>query len=350
MIEFATEYGMFLAKTVTFVLAALFVIGGIATAAGRTRQQRDDEGYVRVRHYNRYLENMRDGVRQAVLPDSQRKKEEKRQRKERKQQAKREKKADAMAKPPTRLYVLNFEGDIRASAVDQLRREISSVLQVAGEEDEVVIRLESPGGLVHGYGLAASQLDRIRKQGLKLTVCVDKVAASGGYMMACIGDRIVAAPFAIVGSIGVVAQVPNVHRLLKKNDVDMEMHTAGEYKRTLTVLGENTDEGREKFKEELEDTHALFKEFIRDHRRNLDVSKVATGEHWFGTRAKDLGLVDDLMTSDEYLSDRAREAEVYEITWEHKRKLAEKLGLNLEGSIDRVLDRWLTRANGPKWQ
>ena len=108
------------------------------------------------------------------------------------------------------------------------------------------------------YGLAASQMQRIRDKKLKLTVCVDKVAASGGYMMAVVADKIIAAPFAVLGSIGVLAQVPNFHRLLKKHDVDFEMLTAGKYKRTLTMFGENTDKGREKFQEDIEDTHVLF--------------------------------------------------------------------------------------------
>lgn len=349
MIEFFTEYGMFLAKAVTLVLAALFIIGGIASATSRGRGPHD-EGEIRIRHFNRELEALRDGVRHEVTPQPQRKKEQKKKKKEEKARAKQEKKAAAMTKPRNNIFVLDFDGDIRASAVDNLRREISAVLEAATQEDEVVIRLESPGGLVHGYGLAASQLQRIRKQGLRLTVCVDKVAASGGYMMACIGERIIAAPFAVVGSIGVVAQIPNVHRLLKRHDVDVELMTAGEYKRTLTVFGENTDKGREKFQEELEDTHALFKEFVRENRRNMDIHRIATGEHWFGTRAKELGLVDDLMTSDEYLIERTREADVYELRWEQKRKLAERLGLSMETALQKVVDKLLSRANGPHWQ
>jgi serine protease SohB len=349
VIEFLTEYGMFLAKVVTFVLAALFIIGGIASAAGRNRGQHD-EGEIRLRHFNKHLEALRNGIRNELLRDGERKKEEKKRRKEEKQQAKAEKKASAISRPRQRVFVLDFDGDIRASDVDNLRREISAILEVARQEDEVVLRLESPGGVVHGYGLAASQLERIRKHGMKLTVCVDKVAASGGYMMACIGERIIAAPFAILGSIGVVAQIPNIHRLLKKHDVDVELMTAGEYKRTLTVLGENTEQGREKFQEDLEDTHTLFKDFVRDHRRGIDISRVATGEHWFGTRARALGLVDELMTSDEYLIERARQTDVYEISWEQKRKLTEKLGLSLEGGLSRAFDRVLTRLNGPWWQ
>ncbi len=233
---------------------------------------------------------------------------------------------------------------MRASAVDNLRKEISAVLQVAEGNDEIVVRLESPGGMVHSYGLAASQLRRITSQGVHLTVCVDQVAASGGYMMACIAEKIMAAPFAVVGSIGVVAQIPNFHRLLKKNDIDIELLTAGEYKRTLTMFGQNTDSDRAKFQEELEDTHTLFKEFVRENRRGLDISKVATGEHWYGLRAMDLGLIDELMTSDEYLLRRSKDAEVFEVSWQIRRTLAERLGLATEGAMVRVLENWFHRG------
>lgn len=351
MIDFLSQYGMFLAETVTLVVAALLIIAAIANAAASRSRGAQDEGEIRVRNLNRYLEGIRDGVQQELLPPGARKREEKKRRKEEKQRRKQEKKG-----PPSEerrrpvVYVLDFEGDLRASAVDNLRREITAVLQVADKQDEVLVRLESPGGMVHGYGLAASQLDRIRGRGIRLTVCVDKVAASGGYMMACIADRIIAAPFAILGSIGVVAQIPNVHRLLKKHDIDVELMTAGEYKRTLTVFGENTVKGKEKFQQELEDTHTLFKTFVREHRRGLDIDKVATGEHWFGTRAREYGLVDEIMTSDEYLTNRTGDADVYEISWHARRKLTERLGLSFEGAVQRLLDRWVFRSNRQWWQ
>ena len=215
-----------------------------------------------------------------------------------------------------RVFVLDFNGDIEASAVENLREEVSAVLSVAGADDEVIVRLESAGGVVHGYGLAASQLKRIRERGVKLTVAVDKVAASGGYMMACIADQIIAAPFAVLGSIGVVAQIPNFNRLLKSQNIDVEMHTAGEYKRTLTMLGENTEAGREKFLEELEDVHELFKTFVAENRSKVDIAAVGTGEAWYGQRALERQLVDLLMTSDEYVIKKLKENAVYEVKYE----------------------------------
>ncbi len=343
VLDFFVEYGMFVAKIATVTIALLFVISGIATMAARNRHQSDD-GYLRVRHVNEEIENLRDGLRHEILTEAESKAEIKRKRKDEKLKRKAEKKMPPAENKRGRVFVLDFDGDVRASAVDNLRKEISAVLQVAEANDEIVVRLESPGGMVHSYGLAASQLRRITSQGVHLTVCVDQVAASGGYMMACIAEKILAAPFAVVGSIGVVAQIPNFHRLLKKNDIDIELLTAGEYKRTLTMFGQNTDSDRAKFQEELEDTHTLFKDFVRDNRRGLDISKVATGEHWYGLRAMALGLIDELMTSDEYLLRRSKDAEVFEVSWQVRRTLAERLGLATEGAMVRVLENWFHRG------
>ena len=343
MLDFFVEYGMFVAKIATVTIALLFVISGIATMAARNRHQSED-GYLRVRHVNQEIENLRDGLRHEILTEAESKAEIKRKRKDEKLKRKAEKKMPPAENKRARVFVLDFDGDVRASAVDNLRKEISAVLQVAEANDEIVVRLESPGGMVHSYGLAASQLRRITSQGVHLTVCVDQVAASGGYMMACIAEKILAAPFAVVGSIGVVAQIPNFHRLLKKNDIDVELLTAGEYKRTLTMFGQNTDSDRAKFQEELEDTHTLFKDFVRENRRGLDIAKVATGEHWYGLRAMDLGLIDELMTSDEYLLRRSKDAEVFEVSWQIRRTLAERLGLATEGAMVRVLENWFHRG------
>ena len=351
MIELATEYGLFLIKVATIVVAILFIVGGIVSAAARAKQaQSDDEGYLKIRFLNDELDRLKQGLTDAVTPDHLRKALHKEEKQRAKLEAKQKKKAGTNAVNKQRLFVLDFDGDIQAHGVEHLRREINAIIQVAKAEDEVVIRLESPGGLVHSYGLAASQLRRFRTQGIKLTVVVDKVAASGGYMMACIGDRIVSAPFAIIGSIGVVAQIPNVHRLLKKNDVDVELMTAGEYKRTLTVIGENTDKARQKFQQELDETHGLFKTFVRENRRSLDIDKVATGEHWFGTQAKELGLVDDIMTSDEYLQLRKDSHDIYSVQWEMKQRLAERLGFSVEGALTRVMEKGWQKLSQRPWQ
>ncbi|HSP86202.1 MAG TPA: protease SohB [Psychrobacter sp.] len=239
------------------------------------------------------------------------------------------------------VFVLDFDGDIKATAVKHLREEISTLISTANKGDEVVVRLESGGGVVHGYGLAAAQLARLKDAGLKLTVCVDKVAASGGYMMACVADNIVAAPFAIIGSIGVVSQLPNFHKWLKNHDVDYEMFTAGDYKRTVTVFGENDDEDRVKYQEELEQTHELFKHFVNRYRGMLDVDKVATGEHWYGEDALHLNLVDKLQTSDSYLLERMENNEVYALHSRQKPTLAEKLGLSqaAEATLSMAIDK-----------
>lgn len=224
------------------------------------------------------------------------------------------------------IFVLDFEGDLKATCVKNLREEISILISTAKKGDEVVIRLESAGGLVHGYGLAAAQLIRLKEAGLELTVCVDKVAASGGYMMACVADKILSAPFAVVGSIGVVSQLPNFYKWLKNHDIDYELFTAGEYKRTVTMFGENDDQDREKYQQELEQTHKLFKHFVSTYRPTLDLEKVATGEHWYGEDALHLNLVDDLKTSDAYLLEQMKDYDVYALSSRQKPTLAEKLG------------------------
>jgi len=335
--EFLADYGLFVLKAATIVVAVLFVFGGISALAQRNKRQAA-HGEIMVEKINDDFEDMTLRLREAVLPEEVFKKEEKARRKQEKAKDK-----SVSDEPPRRVFVLDFDGDIRASAVAELRQEITAVLGIATGKDEVVVRLESGGGLVTSYGLAASQLERIRRAKVPLTVCVDEIAASGGYMMACVADRILAAPFAVLGSIGVVAQIPNFNRLLRKHEVDIELHTAGEYKRTLTVFGENTDKAREKFREELEDTHALFKEFVLQWRPSVDTARVATGEHWFALRARDLHLVDDIMTSDEYLVNAAREADVFRVYWQHRRSLAEKMGFAAEGMLERIALRWWGR-------
>ncbi|GEA66062.1 protease SohB [Acinetobacter pittii] len=255
------------------------------------------------------------------------------------------KEAKIRRKNNQKIFVLDFKGDIQASAVENLREEITLILATAkAGRDRIVVRLESPGGMVHGYGLAAAQLVRLRDAGFHLTICVDKVAASGGYMMACIANEIIAAPFAIVGSIGVVAQVPNFNRLLKEHNVDFELYTAGQYKRTVTMFGENTPEGKAKFEEELQQTHVLFKHFVEKYRPQLNVDKVATGEHWYGEDALDLNLVDKLQTSDEYLLALLPQHDVYVINTRKKATLGEKLGLQAAQMADSLIPTVMSKV------
>ncbi|MCB1919973.1 MAG: protease SohB [Candidatus Competibacteraceae bacterium] len=308
--EFFSEYGLFLAKAITIVVAVLVTAGGIVALIARSSGHSEAQGRLDIRHLNENYDGMALALKSAILP----KKAFKQFQKERKAHEKQREKTERR-----HVFVLNFHGDIRAAAVTSLREEVTAVLTAAQPEDEVLVRLESAGGLVHGYGLAAAQLLRIRDRRLKLTVAVDKVAASGGYMMACVADRIIAAPFAILGSIGVIAQLPNFNRLLKKHDVDFEQFMAGEHKRTVTLFGENTDKGRQKFQEEIEDIHSLFKDFVKNHRPQVDLERVATGEHWFGARALDCRLVDELRTSDDYLLDTSTGADLYEIIYTGKK-------------------------------
>jgi serine protease SohB len=341
MDAFLQNYLIFLAKSATVVLAvgvvATIVINAVRQLNSARRPERLD-----VRRLNERLEQLADTVRESVLPDAALKQLHRQRRKQTKARHK-----GGERRP--HIYVLNFDGDLHAHAVEGLREEISAVLQVAEAGDEVLLRLESEGGLVHAYGLAASQLARLRERSVPLTVAVDKVAASGGYLMACVANRILAAPFAVVGSIGVVGQLPNFNRLLQRMNVDYELHTAGEFKRTLTLFGENTEAAREKFREELEETHRLFKHFVATHRPQLDLDGVATGEHWFGSRALELGLIDALQTSDDYLLEHAPKAELVELRFRRRPRLSERLSHGV-ATLGRGMRRSLQDGVGSRWR
>ena len=376
--EFLIEYGVFLAKAITIVVAIILVIGALANLGNKNKKQA--EGHIEITNMSEDYKEIKDGMLEELLSEEEYKTLQKEKKKQEKQEAKEEKKrlkeekkqskksqekpqteiaqdeaTDSSEVPETdseavddesssdkeaddtkgRLFIINFDGDVEASAVENMREEITAIISAADKNDQVLVRLESPGGMVHSYGLAASQLSRIKQANLKLIVAVDEVAASGGYMMACVADEILAAPFAIVGSIGVVAELPNFHRLLKHNKVDYEQHTAGEYKRTLTMFSENSEAARTKFKQELEETHDLFKQFITDNRPSLDIDKVATGEHWYGTQAIDLGLIDKIQTSDDYIVNTAQDKDVFEITYQVKKPLAERLSFSVHSAIEK---------------
>ncbi|MEE4224260.1 protease SohB [Pseudomonas viridiflava] len=333
--EFVVDYASFLAKTVTLVVAIIVVLVGIASMRGKGR--RKTAGQLQVTRLNDFYKGLRERLEQSLLGKDRLKA----LRKEQAKALKKEKKDKIEEK--ARVYVLDFDGDIKASATESMRHEITALLTLATDKDEVVLRLESGGGMVHSYGLASSQLARIRQAGIPLTICIDKVAASGGYMMACIGNKIISAPFAILGSIGVVAQLPNVNRLLKKHDIDFEVLTAGEYKRTLTVFGENTEKGREKFQQDLDITHDLFKNFVASYRPQLSIDEVATGEVWLGMAALDKQLVDELKTSDEYLAERAKDADVFHLHYVQRKSLQERMGMAAAASADGLVAKWWGR-------
>ena len=330
--EYLFDYLSFLAKTATVVIALVVIIAAVAAASLR-RGHRTPIGHVEVTHVNERLRGMRMSLQQAIESPARFKKRAKEDNKQHKRELK-----STSDRP--RVFVVSFDGDIQASHVDRLRNEITAILTSVRDSDEVVVRVESAGGMVHAYGLAASQLSRVKDKGIRLVTAIDKVAASGGYLMAAVADRILAAPFALVGSIGVIAQIPNVHRLLKKHDVDVEVLTAGEYKRTLTVFGENTDKGRAKFVEELEDIHALFQEFVSNNRPQLDLADVATGEAWYGQRAIERKLIDELCTSDEYIMSACADKDVFEVTWVEMKKPIERLLGQFSEAASKLMDRF----------
>lgn len=345
--ELLSQYGLFLAKIATIVVA----IAVVATLIVNLTQRKRQRGELRVSNLSEQYKEMQEDMSVALLDGPQQKLWHKAQKKKHKQEAKT---AKANAKKGVKetgdkpkAWVLDFKGSMDAHEVNSLREEVTAVLAVIKPQDQVVLRLESPGGVVHGYGLAASQLQRLRDKKIPLTIAVDKVAASGGYMMACVGDKIVSAPFAIIGSIGVVAQIPNFNRFLKNKDIDIELHTAGQYKRTLTLLGENTEEGRQKFREDLNETHLLFKDFVHQMRPQLDIEQVATGEHWYGQQAQEKGLVDEIGTSDDLLLGLMDSHEVLNVRYLQRKKLMDRFTGSAAESADHLLMRWWQRGQKP---
>jgi len=346
-VEFLFEYGLFLAKAVTFVItvAALLIL-----VIALTSKQKNKKGEIELSDISEQLKETKKSIEEQLLTAPQLKQ---RQKKEKKEQKEKDKLAKKLAKEGddtdtlAQLYVVDFKGSIDAKEVSALREEVTAILSVATEKDEVFVRLESGGGMVHGYGLAASQLQRLKDSNIPLTISVDKVAASGGYMMSCIADNIIAAPFAILGSIGVVAQIPNFNKVLKKHDIEFEQLTAGEYKRTLTMFGENDELGREKFKQELQETHDLFKHFVSEHRPVVNIEEVATGEHWYGLQAIKLNLIDKISTSDDYLLSQLDKRHIVHIKYAKQKKLTEKFGqgasLALENSLLKLMQLNVTR-------
>jgi putative periplasmic protease len=338
------NYGIFLLELLT-----IFGVVAVIVMIILESKKHPENGTIVLTDFSEKYKEEKEALEAFFLSEEEIKQKEKAEKKEAKAKAKAEKKRikEGEEKPAeeqkSRLFVLDFNGDVHAHAVSALRREITAVLSIAKPEDEVLLKLESPGGVVHGYGLAASQLQRLRERNIPLTVAVDKVAASGGYMMACVANKIVSAPFAIIGSVGVVAEVPNIHRLLKKHDVDVDVMTAGEFKRTMTFMGENTEKGKQKFQQELEETHQLFKQFVRENRPQLDIEKIATGEHWFGKQALELNLIDEISTSDDLLVKAVENKEIIEIKYKEKKNLTKRIGLQMEESIGNVITKLVNK-------
>ena len=356
--EYLIEYGMFLAKAGTIVVAVIIVLSVIAVT-GQKNKKSGKKGSIKATRLNDHIEEMRDTLREKVLDKDylklvykKERKESKAERKEKKQQLKKgqAEEVDSEETRKKRFYVLNFKGNIGAEAISSLREEITAVLSIADPRDEVLVRLESPGGMVNAYGLASSQLLRIKNEKIPLTICVDKVAASGGYMMACLADKLVAAPFALIGSIGVIVQLPNFSKVLKKYDVDYEMISAGEFKRTLTTFGEITQKGRDKVQEDVETIHGIFKAWVKDHRPSVEIDKIATGEVWVGTQAKERYMVDEIRTSDECIIDACDNAEVYEVEYVFKKSIQDRLGRVLESTADKLFSKWFERSTDDIYQ
>ena len=332
MLEIFLEYGLFLLKVITILISVIVLISFIAAS----KKSSSSEG-LEIENLNDKYKGLSDSLNKAVMEKDEWKKKQKAQKATAKKNKKRK-----IRKP--KAYILDFIGDIKASAVPSLREEVTAILDIAKRNDQIVLRLDNHGGVVHEHGLAASQLARIRQKKIYLTVVVDKVAASGGYLMASVANKIYAAPFAILGSIGVIAQLPNFNRLLDNYGVDFEQITAGQYKRNVTMFGKNTDEDREKLKDQLEEIHELFKSSVNEYRPQLDLEKVATGEHWYGTKALELGLIDEIKTSDELLIEMSKKYDIFSVKLKIKKPLKKRLMSNIDSLLEKVDDiRWKKR-------
>jgi len=332
MIDLLVAYGFFLLKVITVLLVILIPILMISSSTKHRKET--DKGRIIVKNLSNKLEEIGVTLKSAEMDPKAYKSFLKERNKKKKKEIK--------GKSKEIVYVLDFKGDIQASAVGKLKQEVNAIIASQVKCKEVVIKVESGGGSAYAYGLCAAELKRLVDNKIKLTVCIDKIAASGGYLMSCVATKIVAAPWAIVGSIGVIAQLPNFHRLLKKLDIDIEMHTAGKFKRTLTTLGENTKQGREKFISELEDLHVVFKDFVKENRSKIQVAKVSTGEVWQGEKAKKLGLIDEIGTSDDYLLKLASKFKLLEIQYFEKKPFTARIGsaaeVIVEKGIYKILD------------
>jgi serine protease SohB len=335
--EILADYLVFLLKVFTIAVAItvplLLIIG---SSKGKTQSK----GKLAITNLSEKFEDMGNVVRSSNMNPKELKKFYKDITKNKK------KKTD---EKESSVFVLNFNGDIQASEVEKLKYEINAILLSESECKEVVVKVESGGGSAYAYGLCAAELKRLVDNDISLTVCIDKVAASGGYLMSCVATKIIAAPWAIVGSIGVIAQLPNFHRLLKKNLIDFEMHTAGEFKRTLTTLGENTEDGREKFKADLEDLHVIFKDFVKEQRPEVDTAIVATGEVWQGEEAVRVGLVDSLETSDNYLVNLSKDATLFEIEYIEKKNLSERFAFSMQLILEKSVIKFYDLINRDRY-
>jgi serine protease SohB len=303
-------------ETVFLILSIVVVLAVVAAAvllvlrimSANRADRRDSDSDLQIVDLGKQLTERANRVRRSLMP-----------KKERKEFAKRSKAEGSTENYDSTVFVIDFRPKLRAREVETLRKEVDVITQLVTPRDEVLVRIDSPGGTVTGYGHAASQLLRIHNRGVPLTICVDEIAASGGYMCAAVADKIIAAPFAFIGSIGVVAGIPNFVGLMNKLGVRYFELTAGENKRTLSPFSEPTPEKQAVEQQRLEAIHRAFKELIKKRRPNLDIDRVADGNYWLAVDAKELGLVDVIQTSDEYLLQQAKaNRQILKISCERK--------------------------------
>ncbi|KAL7534110.1 hypothetical protein ACHAWF_004724 [Thalassiosira exigua] len=200
------------------------------------------------------------------------------------------------------LFVTRFPGDVTASQLNELREEVTGILRASQPRDEALLILQSGGGTVTGYGLAAAQLQRFKANGMKLTV------------------------------IGVISEIPNAYDRLKKEGIEFQTVTAGKYKRTVTPTKKVTKEDLAKSTEDIQEIFDLFKSFVASQRPQLDIEDVATGDTWFGEDALEKGLCDELAAADDVLLEFADGGyDLYEVAYDPGSERAGRLLAGLPG-------------------
>ncbi|CAB3976441.1 protease SohB [Candidatus Azoamicus ciliaticola] len=321
MANILTDYTIFFLKIITIIILLLLTIITCLIII-----KNKDNKYIEIKNINKKYITLKKMFLSEILKKT-----------EKKNIIKNINKEEKIIKTKN-LFILNFNGDINASDINNLKDILSILILNKKYVDEVLIKLTSNGGIVTNYGLAATQLKRLKNENINLTISIDTIAASGGYMMACVANKIIASHFSIIGSIGVLGIIPNINKMLNKNNIEIEYHTSGKYKKTLSVIGENTEIGRKKFIESLENTHFLFKNFVKENRSQINIDEIATGEYWYGIDALKLNLIDKIQTSDEYIMENLNNTKIYEIKLNEKTNIKNKIKENIHNILFNILN------------
>jgi len=210
----------------------------------------------------------------------------------------------------------------------------------------IVLRIESPGGVVAPCQEILVEIEKV-KQTKPVVVSMGNMAASGGYYISAKADKIVALPGTLTGSIGVISQIPNVKGLYDKLGIEMQTFKGGKYKDMYSGLRELTPEEKEIMQQMVDNYYEQFVETVAEGRglSKEQVRSLATGQLYTGTEAKELGLVDELGGLDTAIDLAAELAGVTTPRIEYytppKSLLESLLGINLDSLVYAIQMRLL---------